>query len=149
MLHKARPGQVCESDNPGGGAPCDGTVMLDELVRANVPSAVVAIIADPEAVAQAHKAGAGRRATLTVGGKTDKRHGPPLTLTGEVRWAGEKTYVNKGAMMTGMRVTWAAVFRSIGRSSPGKQVPAADCEACAAWNRARTAADRPEHALPR
>ncbi len=100
------------SDNPGGGAPCDGTVMLDELVRANVPSAVVAIIADPEAVAQAHKAGAGRRATLTVGGKTDKRHGPPLTLTGDVRWAGEKTYVNKGAMMTGMRVSMgrAAVF---------------------------------------
>lgn len=100
------------SDNPGGGAPCDGTVMLDALVRANVPSAVVAIIADPEAVAQAHMAGAGRRTTLVVGGKTDKRHGPPLTLTGEVRWAGEKDYVNKGAMMTGMRVSMgrAAVF---------------------------------------
>lgn len=92
------------SDNPGGGAPCDGTVMLDELVRANVPSAVVAVIVDPEAVAQAYRVGAGRQATLVVGGKTDNRHGAPLTLTGNVRWVGEKEYVNKGPMMTGMRV---------------------------------------------
>jgi len=100
------------SDNPGGGAPCDGTVMLAELVRANVPSAVVAIIADPQAVAQAHQVGAGHQATLVIGGKTDTRHGPPLTLAGEVRWVGEKEYVNKGPMMTGMRVRMgrAAVF---------------------------------------
>ncbi|MDD5678308.1 MAG: M81 family metallopeptidase [Kiritimatiellae bacterium] len=100
------------SDNPGGGAPCDGTVMLAELVRANVPSAVVAIIADPEAVARAHQVGAGHQATLVVGGKTDARHGSSLTLTGEVRWVGEKEYVNKGPMMTGMRVSMgrAAVF---------------------------------------
>lgn len=100
------------SDNPGGGAPCDGTVMLAELVQANVPSAVVAIIVDPQAVAQAHQAGAGHQATLVIGGKTDARHGPPLTLTGKVRWVGEKDYVNKGPMMTGMRVCMgrAAVF---------------------------------------
>ncbi len=100
------------SDNPGGGTPCDGTVMLDELVRANVPSAVVAIIVDPEAVARAHQAGAGHKATLVVGGKADKRHGAPLTLTGEVRWVGEKEYINKGSMQTGMRVSMgrAAVF---------------------------------------
>ena len=100
------------SDNPGGGAPCDGTVMLKALVGANVPSAVVAIIADPEAVAAAGRAGAGKIATIRVGGKTDRLHGKPLTLTGLVRWVGDKSYFNKGPMMTGMRVDMgrAAVF---------------------------------------
>lgn len=92
------------SDNPGGGSPCDGTVMLKELVEGNVPSAVVAVIVDPEAVRAAKQAGIGATTTLVVGGKKDRRHGDPLTLTGKVRWVGEKEYVNKGAMMTGMTV---------------------------------------------
>ena len=92
------------SDNPGGGAPCDGTVMLKALVEANVPSAVVAVIADPEAVAAAGKVGAGKYATLKIGGKTDRLHGAPLTLTGLVKWVGKKSYVNKGPMMKGLRV---------------------------------------------
>ena len=100
------------SDNPGGGSPCDGTAMLRELVEADVPSAVVAVIADPEAVRAAKEAGAGRAATLTVGGKTDKRHGDPLTLPGTVRWVGEKEYQNKGPMMTGLTINMGltAVF---------------------------------------
>ena len=100
------------SDNPGGGSPCDGTVMVKDLVEANVPSAAVAVIADPEAVRAAREAGAGRSATLTVGGKTDRRHGDPLTLKGTVRWVGEKEYVNKGPMMTGLtnRMGLTAVF---------------------------------------
>jgi microcystin degradation protein MlrC len=78
------------SDNPGGGGPGDGTVMLKELVEGNVPSAVVAVIVDPEAVRAAKEAGIGATVTLAVGGKRDRRHGDPLTLTGEVRWVGEK-----------------------------------------------------------
>ena len=97
------------SDNPGGGAPCDGTVMLKALVEANVPSAVVAVIADPEAVAAACKVGAGKYITLKVGGKTDRLHGTTLTLTGLVRRVGKKTYVNKGPMMKGMRVDMGMV----------------------------------------
>jgi microcystin degradation protein MlrC len=62
------------------------------------------VIVDPEAVRAAQQAGIGHTATLVVGGKTDRRHGDPLTLTGEIRWVGEKEYVNKGAMMTGMTV---------------------------------------------
>jgi microcystin degradation protein MlrC len=92
------------SDNPGGGSPCDGTRMLQELVGANVPSAVLAVIVDPEAVRAAQEAGVGRTATLVVGGKTDRRHGDPLTLTGKVVWVGQKEYVNRGPMMTGTTV---------------------------------------------
>jgi microcystin degradation protein MlrC len=78
--------------------------MLKELVEGNVPSAVVAVIVDPEAVRAAKQAGIGATVTLVVGGKKDRLHGDPLTLTGEVRWVGEKEYVNQGAMMTGMTV---------------------------------------------
>jgi microcystin degradation protein MlrC len=92
------------SDNPGGGSPCDGTRMLEDLVEANVPSAVVAVIVDREAVRAAQEAGVGRTATLVVGGKTDRRHGDPLTLTGRVEWVGQKEYVNRGPMMTGITV---------------------------------------------
>lgn len=100
------------SDNPGGGAPCDGTVMLQALIEANVPRSTVAIIADPEAVAGAWAAGAGHEVTLTVGGKTDDRHGPPLTLTGTVRLVSDGGYVNEGPMGTGLPVAMGrtAVF---------------------------------------
>jgi microcystin degradation protein MlrC len=92
------------SDNPGGGSPGDGTLMLQELVGANVPSAVLAVMVDPEAVRAAKEAGIGRTATLIMGGKTDRRHGEPLTLTGKVAWVGQKEYVNRGPMMTGTTV---------------------------------------------
>ncbi|MHB8995479.1 MAG: M81 family metallopeptidase [Armatimonadota bacterium] len=90
------------SDNPGGGAPCDGTVMLQALVEAQPGPSTVAVIADPEAVAEAVAAGIGSEATITIGGKTDNRHGAPLTLTGEVKVISDGRYVNKGPMFTGL-----------------------------------------------
>ena len=98
------------SDNPGGGAPCDGTVMLQALIAAGAPRSTVAVIADPEAVAAACEAGAGHTVTLTVGGKTDDRHGAPLTLTGTVRQLADGNYVNEGPMFTGGR---AAMGRTV------------------------------------
>jgi len=92
------------SDNPGGGAPCDGTVMLETLIKAQAPRATVAVIADPEAVNQAITAGVGKEITLTVGGKTDDRHGAPLTVSGYVRLISDGKYRNQGPMMTGLSV---------------------------------------------
>ncbi len=92
------------SDNPGGGAPCDGTEMLRALVDAKAPNSAVVAIADPEAVAAAIEAGVGNEVTLTVGGKTDNRHGAPLALTGYVRMISDGRYVNQGPMHTGIKV---------------------------------------------
>ena len=47
------------SDNPGGGAPADGTVALRALIDANFEGAVVGVLFDPETAAQAHAAGVG------------------------------------------------------------------------------------------
>lgn len=92
------------SDNPGGGAPCDGTVMLQALIEAKAPRSVVAIIADPESVAKAVAAGVGNEVDLMLGGKTDNRHGAPLKVKAYVKAVTDGCYVNKGPMFTGLRI---------------------------------------------
>lgn len=91
------------SDNPGGGAPCDGTVILRQLLEEDARDAVVAVIADPGAVAQAVEAGVGRTVTLDVGGKTDDLHGAPVRLTAQVRLLSDGSFVQQGAMGAGVR----------------------------------------------
>lgn len=88
------------ADNVGGGSPGDGTVLLNELLGQQVPGAVV-VIADPAAAADAARAGAGATVTLDVGGKTDGRHGPPVTVTARVERVTDGRFVHKGSYMTG------------------------------------------------
>lgn len=67
------------SDNPGGGTPGDGTHLLRELLRRDVPSAF-GYIYDPEVAEQAARAGAGAYISCRLGGKTDRLHGDPIEL---------------------------------------------------------------------
>lgn len=89
------------ADNPGGGGPCDGTFILRAFVDADVRDAVVAIIADPESVAEAIEAGVGNRLNLSVGGKTDDMHGEPVRLEAYVKTISDGIYVRKGPMARG------------------------------------------------
>ena len=89
------------ADNPGGGGPCDSTFILRAFVEAEVRDAVVAIIADPESVAQAIEAGVGNRVTLDVGGKTDDMHGEPVRLDAYVKTISDGVYLRKGPMARG------------------------------------------------
>ena len=93
-----------QGDNPGGGAPCDGTLLLGPLLAAGATNAAVAVIADPEAAAQAIAAGVGAAITLAIGGKRDTLHGAPLTVTGVVRNVTDGLYLNKGPMGTGVQM---------------------------------------------
>ena len=52
-------------------------MILRQLIEEEAQDAGVAVIADPQAVAQAAAAGVGNRVTLDLGGKTDDRHGAP------------------------------------------------------------------------
>ena len=65
-------------DNVGGGSPADSTLLLHAIEAQGVPDAFVCLF-DPEAVREAKSAGVGSTVRLTVGGKTDKLHGEPLT----------------------------------------------------------------------
>jgi microcystin degradation protein MlrC len=70
-------------DNVGAGSAADGTLLLQELHNRKVNAFVC--IYDPEACLKAIAAGPGATLTLPIGGKTDKLHGPTLTLTFTVR----------------------------------------------------------------
>ena len=89
------------ADNPGGGGPCDGTTILQKFIEADVQDAVIAVIADPESVAQAVEAGVGNRVQLNVGGKTDTQHGDPVALTAYVKVLSDGKFILKGPMGRG------------------------------------------------
>ncbi|MAF12927.1 MlrC domain protein [Candidatus Poribacteria bacterium] len=89
------------SDNPGGGGPADGTVILRALVERDVQGATVAVIADAESARAAASAGVGATVTLDVGGKTDDLHGAPLPLTGYVRLVSDGRFEMQGPMGRG------------------------------------------------
>ncbi len=90
------------SDNPGGGAPCDGTVVLRALIEADFQNAVVGVIFDPETAAQAHAAGVGATINARIGGKTDDRHGSPVESPAYVRALCDGHFVHRGPMNRGV-----------------------------------------------
>lgn len=75
---------VDSADNIGGGTPGDGTGALQAMLALGVQEGTI-VLADPEAVAACWAAGVQTEVTLAVGGKTDRWHGEPVTVTGLVR----------------------------------------------------------------
>jgi microcystin degradation protein MlrC len=73
------------ADSGGAGTPGDGTAILAELIKQKAKGAVIGNIADPAAVQEAIRAGIGKEVSLTVGGKVDKFHGDPVSISGRVR----------------------------------------------------------------
>jgi microcystin degradation protein MlrC len=73
------------SDNPGGGAPGDGTHLLAALLEAGVRDAVFCGLVDPAAVRAAHRAGVGATIDVDLGGRHDARWGAPLPCLARVR----------------------------------------------------------------
>jgi|APSaa5957512622_1039677.scaffolds.fasta_scaffold00765_9 microcystin degradation protein MlrC len=88
-------------DNPGGGAPEDGTVVLKAVLEEGLTGGVLALIWDPESVRAAVDAGLGNEVSLSLGGKTDDMHGESLNVTGEVINISDGKFVNLGPMGTG------------------------------------------------
>jgi microcystin degradation protein MlrC len=88
-------------DNPGGGAPCDGTIVLEAVLEAGLEGGVLAVMSDPQAVREMSDAGVGEEVTLDLGGKTDELHGAPVRVSGMVRLISNGKYVRKGPMGTG------------------------------------------------
>jgi len=71
-------------DNIGGGSAADSTFILRELLTQKAQG-WAEIVADPEAVRAAVKAGVGGEFDMLVGGKTDDLHGEPVQLQGKVK----------------------------------------------------------------
>jgi microcystin degradation protein MlrC len=90
-------------DNVGGGSAGDGTHILTELLRQGATGSVVCLYA-PEEAAQCARAGVNATTTLTVGGKLDRLHGDPVTVTGQVRVLHDGTYVEPAVRHGGKRI---------------------------------------------
>ena len=91
------------ADNPGGGAPGDGTEILRELIRRGAKGVGVATIKDPEAVGQAIETGVRGTLTMRIGAKTDGFHGEPVEVTAMVRTLTDGFFVHKAGGV-GVRV---------------------------------------------
>lgn len=92
---------VDSADNIGGGSPGDGTAILEEWLRRGGSGLVVALT-DPDAVRICFDSGVGSVTKLTVGGKTDDKHGTPVELSGSVRLLSDGRYVHRGSYATGI-----------------------------------------------
>ena len=91
------------ADNPGGGAAGDGTDLLREMIRVNVPAAF-GFIYDPEVAELAKKAGEGSYISCLLGGKTDDLHGAPIELKNAyVRRVSDGCSIRKNTMGLGLR----------------------------------------------
>ena len=88
-------------DNPGGGTPEDGTIVLKALLEEGLTGGVVALIWDPAAVVEASRVGVGNIVEVNLGGHTDSLHGEPLPIKSRVKTLSEGKYIVKGPMGTG------------------------------------------------
>ncbi|MDD9964166.1 MAG: M81 family metallopeptidase [Gammaproteobacteria bacterium] len=68
------------ADNPGGGAPCDSTYMLRELLAQDAEDFALGYLYDPQAARIAEEAGEGARLKLRIGGKICELSGEPMDL---------------------------------------------------------------------
>ena len=89
------------ADNPGGGAPGDGTEILRELLRQGATNTGFACIKDPEAVQNAIEIGVKGTLSMKIGAKTDDFHGESLEVTGTVRTVTDGRFIHK-AMAVGV-----------------------------------------------
>ena len=92
------------SDNPGGGTPADGTHLLRELLKRDLPDTCFGFIYDPGFVALCAKAGVGNKVSGLLGAKTDKIHGEPIEVKDALvkkltdgRFISKSPVFNKGA----------------------------------------------------
>lgn len=117
---RAATGPVClldTGDNVGGGSPGDGTLLPAALLKEQGWKSFAKLF-DPDSAAKATAAGVGATVELTVGGKTDALHGPPIAGKWEVlrlhdgQW--RETQVRHGGASGGAMGPCAVV-----RSSPG------------------------------
>ena len=93
-LAASLPGPVClldMGDNVGGGSPGDGTWLARELYRTGIGPAFVCID-DATSVQSAEAIGVGNTSTLSIGGRTDKLHGPPFEAEFTVQQLEEGRY---------------------------------------------------------
>jgi microcystin degradation protein MlrC len=101
------------SDNPGGGAPGNGTHLLRALLAANVPKTAFGYIYDPAVAAQAHEAGPGATIQVKLGGFTHEVYGAPVEADAYVKIVTDGTFVLTSPMGAGKVVNLGKMARLV------------------------------------
>jgi len=90
------------TDGPMGGGHGDGTLLLAELLKADLPGTVVGPLYDPESVQLAMAAGVGVGVSLNIGGKQDPAYGgAPVPAHVVVKRLSDGAYTRRGPYATG------------------------------------------------
>jgi microcystin degradation protein MlrC len=79
-------------DNVGGGSAGDSAVLLAEVMKQKGTNALV-VLYDPASVRDCIATGVKGSVVLSVGGKTDQRHGQPIQITGRVRLISDGIFI--------------------------------------------------------
>jgi microcystin degradation protein MlrC len=101
------------SDNPGGGAPGDGTHLLRSMLAAGLSDACYGIICDPATVEQVHRAGVGASVEIALGGKTDAVHGAPIVARAYVKCLTDGRFIQQSPDGRGARVSYGRMARVV------------------------------------
>lgn len=72
------------SDNPGSGTPGDGTHLLAEMLKRDIPKSIFGYVVDAAAAQLLHQHTVGETVQFYLGGKTDTIHGAPLNLSAQI-----------------------------------------------------------------
>lgn len=97
-------------DNPGAGATGDTTGLLQELIRAKVPDAVISMIYDPDAARAAHQAGIGNKISVEIGGRY-KQFSQPVSVTAQVAALADGPFRFTGPMYRGATANLGAMAK--------------------------------------
>ncbi|WP_163970436.1 M81 family metallopeptidase [Oceanobacillus halotolerans] len=92
------------ADNPGSGAPGDGTFLLEALLKKNIPGTCFGFMYDPSVVELAHRNGIGSTINVDLGGKTDSQHGEPLPVKAYVKSLTDGEFIQTSPMSKGATV---------------------------------------------
>ena len=99
------------ADNPGGGSPGDGTHLLREMVKRQLPGSIMGPLFDPESAAICHTHTPGDRFTLSIGGKTDPVFGAPLETKVELITLCQGDFVCAGPIHQGVAMSYGPTAR--------------------------------------
>lgn len=94
------------TDNPGGGASCDATLILQAMLDRGVKNAVAAQFYDPETLEQCRQAGEGAEIEVELGGKRGPAAaGAPIRGKALVKRLTDGNYTNRDKLNGGYPVT--------------------------------------------
>lgn len=89
------------ADDPGGGAPGDGTYLLQAMLDAGLDNACFGFMVDPDVAEQAHTAGADSTIRIRLGGKIDDWHGDTIETEAYVKTVTDGRFVHSTPMSAG------------------------------------------------